>query len=190
MTDPEFDIVATKRGVIAHCPTSNTLLGSGVMPLDRMYAHGIDYALCTDVGASPTTSLLAEMAQFLKVHHRRSSRATPQAALWRSTLAPARILGLDEQLGRFAPGMPLSYVEIDPGDARLDLPVDEVITHALLHGHVIPPELTAVDRLEREGLGAGLELSLLTDDVTRTMNELDHKVASVTLAGRRMWSRR
>jgi hypothetical protein len=133
--------------------------------------------------------MLVEMAQFLKVHHRRSSRATPQAALWRATLAPARILGLDQQLGRFAPGMPLSYVEIDPGDARLDLPVDEVITHALLHGHVVPPELSAIDRLEREGLGAGLELSMLTDDVTRTMDALDAKVMSVTVNGEPLWRR-
>jgi cytosine/adenosine deaminase-related metal-dependent hydrolase len=129
------------------------------------------------------------MAQFLKAHAGRSSRATPQAALWRTTLGPSRILGLDQQLGRFAPGMPLSYVEIDPGDARLDLPVEDVITHALLHGHVTPPEVTAVDRLERVGLGAGLELSLLTEDVTRTTNELDAKILSVTIAGQVTWRR-
>ena len=54
----ELDLVAQHRGAcIAHCPTSNTLLGSGIMPLDRICQHGIEYAICTDVGASPTPGL-------------------------------------------------------------------------------------------------------------------------------------
>jgi guanine deaminase len=189
MTDAELCTLAEKRSSIAHCPTSNTLLGSGVMPLDRVLAHGIPFALCTDVGASPTTSMLVEMAQFLKVHAGRSSRATPSAALWRSTLAPARVLHLDLQLGRFAPGMPLSYVEIDPGHADLSGDADAVIAAALLGGRITPPEPAAVDRLEREGLGTGLELSLLTEDVTQTAAALDTKVMSVTLAGQTAWRR-
>lgn len=189
MTYAELDTVAAKQCVIAHCPTSNTLLGSGVMPLDRVMQHGIDWAICTDVGASPTTSLLAEMAQFLKVHAGRSPHATPSAALYRTTRAPAKILGLDRDLGHFAPGMPLSYVEIDPGPARLDVHVDEVITHALLDGHVTPPDFAALGRLEREGLGAGHELSQLSDDVHRTSAALDRKVLSVHLAGSTAWAR-
>src|SRR6185369_13804641 len=96
MTPRELDLVSTSRSVIAHCPTSNTLLGSGIMAMDEIFSRGIDYAICTDVGASPTTSILAEMAQFLKVHAGRSARATPAEALYRATLAPANILGLDD----------------------------------------------------------------------------------------------
>src|SRR5439155_21629182 len=99
MSGEEFDVVAEKRAAIAHCPTSNTLLGSGVMPLDEVISRGIDWALCTDVGASPTTSLLAEMAQFIKIHAHGSKHATPQQALYRTTLAPARIMDLERELG-------------------------------------------------------------------------------------------
>src|SRR5204862_6011089 len=89
MRDAEFDLLAAKRGcAIAHCPTSNTLLGSGIMPLDKVLARGIPYAICTDVGASPTTSLVNEMVQFLRVHRGRSAAATPREALFRATLAP------------------------------------------------------------------------------------------------------
>ena len=41
--------------VVAHCPVSNTLLGSGVMALEKVRGTGRPMALCTDVGASPTT---------------------------------------------------------------------------------------------------------------------------------------
>ena len=111
MQEDEWSMVRDSGASIAHCPTSNTLLGSGVMNLDEVIARGIDYAICTDVGASPTTSILAEMALYLKIHHNRSKRATPSEALYRSTLAPARMLGRND-LGTFEVGMPLSYVEV------------------------------------------------------------------------------
>ena len=112
MTPPEWRMLADHSAVVAHCPTSNTLLGSGTMPLDDLPPN-VAYALGTDVGASPTCSMLAEMAQFLKVHgDGRSSRATPEEALFRATLAPAQILGVDGVAGRFAVGMPLTYIEV------------------------------------------------------------------------------
>ncbi|HLL88446.1 MAG TPA: amidohydrolase family protein, partial [Tepidisphaeraceae bacterium] len=65
-TPAEWDLLAARAGcVVAHCPTSNALLGSGVMPLDEIVRRRIPWVLCTDVGASPTVSLLAEMTTFL-----------------------------------------------------------------------------------------------------------------------------
>jgi guanine deaminase len=114
MTPPEWDVLAAKRCVIAHCPTSNARLASGVMDLNAAVAYGIDYAICTDVGASGTTSLLAEMAMFLLVHRGRSNHATACEALYRTTLAPARVLGLDDCLGRFEVGKEMCFVELTP----------------------------------------------------------------------------
>ncbi|MDZ4687463.1 MAG: amidohydrolase family protein, partial [Planctomycetaceae bacterium] len=115
----EFDMLAAATGTaVAHCPVSNTLLGSGVMPLDELIARGIPYAICTDVGASPTTSLLCEMMQFLRVHAGRSRFATPQEALFRTTLAPAQILGVDDRIGSFDIGKELSFVEVASSGGR------------------------------------------------------------------------
>ena len=110
MTPAEWAIVQSRRCVVAHCPTSNALLGSGVMDLDAVVDRSIDYAICTDVGAAPTTSLLAEMAMFLRVHRARSSCASACEALYRTTLAPAQVLGVDDRVGQFKVGMPLNYV--------------------------------------------------------------------------------
>jgi guanine deaminase len=116
MMRDEWSIVRDTGSVIAHCPTSNLLLGSGVMSLDDVLERGIPYAIATDVGASPTVSMLAEMGRFLEVHDGHSTRATPSEALYRATLAPAGILGLDASLGRLAVGRPASFIEVRPAN--------------------------------------------------------------------------
>jgi guanine deaminase len=133
MLRDEWSIVRDTGSVIAHCPTSNLLLGSGVMSLDDVVERGIPYALATDVGASPTVSMLAEMGRFLEVHDGRSARATPSKALCRATLVPAEILGLDGSLGWLVAGRPASFIEVRPatGDVVTALAdarwVDDVI---------------------------------------------------------------
>ena len=89
MRPEEWQIVADAGSAIAHCPTSNVMLGSGVMSLDTVVERQIPYAIATDVGASPTVSMLAEMGRFLQVHAGGSIHATPSEALWRATLGPA-----------------------------------------------------------------------------------------------------
>lgn len=112
MSPAEWDIVAATGSIIAHCPTSNLLLGSGVMPLDEVVARRLPYALATDVGASPTVSMLAEMKRFLTVHQNLSDAATPPEALFRATRAPAELLHLSDRLGRLEAGRPLSFIEV------------------------------------------------------------------------------
>jgi len=111
MTDPEWEILRDRKCVIAHCPTSNRDLGSGVMRLDDVISRAIDYVLCTDVGASPTTSLLAEMRVFMAVHRPFTTRATPAEALYRATLAPAKVLGIDRDFGSLRLGSQMRYHE-------------------------------------------------------------------------------
>jgi guanine deaminase len=155
MLSDEWSIVRDSGSVIAHCPTSNLLLGSGVMSLDDAVERGIPYALATDVGASPTVSMLAEMGRFLEVHDGRSARATPSEALYRATLAPAEILGLDSSLGRLVAGRPASFIEVRPatGDIMTALAdvrwADEVIER-LIPADMNSPTL-AVSRVTLDG---------------------------------------
>jgi len=149
MTDEEWPMIVETNSVIAHCPTSNLLLGSGVMPLDRVIELGIAYAIGTDVGASPTVSLLAEMGRFLQVHAGRSARATPNEALLRTTLAPAKILGLDQQMGRLREGQPMSFIEVNGGKLAASAGVDEAI-RALLPADLDHPA-AAVTRVTLAG---------------------------------------
>lgn len=114
MRPDEWSILRDTGSVVAHCPTSNLLLGSGRMNLDEVLQRQIPYAIATDVGASPTVSMLAEMGRFLSVHHGHSTRATPSEALFRATLAPAQILGIADRVGDLSDGKPMSFIEVEP----------------------------------------------------------------------------
>ncbi|MGB7156850.1 MAG: amidohydrolase family protein [Tepidisphaeraceae bacterium] len=189
MSDEEFDVIAEKRSCVAHCPTSNTLLGSGIMPLDEVVSRGIDYSICTDVGASPTVSILAEMAQFLKVQAGRSRYATPSEALFRATLAPARIMHLDREIGSFAIGKPLSFIEIACGPIPPVARTDDVVLMLLGRPAVTTLLRGALDELQRAGLDAGPALGLVERDVNDTAISLESHVRRVTLAGDVVYNR-
>lgn len=139
MTDAEWSILADRGVTIAHCPTSNLLLGSGVMPLDQVIDRGIPYAIATDVGASPTVSMLAEMKRFIDVHRGRSSKATATEALFRATLAPAELLGLHD-VGRLEAGRAMSFIEV-AAEVPAD-PTPERVIAALLPPDADRPALT------------------------------------------------
>lgn len=113
MRPDEWSIARDTGSVIAHCPTSNLLLGSGRMNLDEILARQIPYAVATDVGASPTVSMLAEMGRFLAIHRPHTDRATPAEALYRATLAPAQILGIADRVGDLSAGKPMSFLEVE-----------------------------------------------------------------------------
>jgi guanine deaminase len=191
MRDAEFDQLAAAGAVIAHCPTSNSLLGSGIMRLDDVIERNIPYAICTDVGASPTTSILCEMAQFLKVHAGRSRRATPSEALIRTTIQAAEMLGLADRLGTFAPGRPASFIEVQCDvDSLRGMDVDGVILAALLAmDKAGPPARPEFEALAKGGLDSGVELEWIADDFNATAARLDRKVNRVTLDGKAAWER-
>src|SRR5690606_19663030 len=86
---------------------------------------------------SPTVSMLAEMRMFLEVHRGLHPSATPSEALFRSTLAPAQILGLEHELGLLRIGAPMSFIEIDPATPPThEMSADQVIERCLLDGQV------------------------------------------------------
>jgi guanine deaminase len=192
----EVEMIAASASAIAHCPVSNTLLGSGVMPLDVVRGAGIPHALCTDVGASPTTSLFCEMTQFLKVHAGSSSAATPEEALRLVTVAPARILGVADRIGTFASGMECSFIEVVWNGAAPPATAREAILGGLLSmgeadlgswasGDRV--EAASMRRLRDEGLDWGHDLAVLDADVRSTAARLEGRVRRVTRAGRVVW---
>jgi guanine deaminase len=149
MKPEEWQMLVSTGSAIAHCPTSNLMLGSGRMDLDRVLDLKIPFAIATDVGASPTVSMLAEMQRFLRVHSGRSARATPSEALWRATLAPAQILGLEGAFSRLEPGRPASFIEVEAAAPVQSASTDDVI-RSLLPTDIENPRPTIV-RVTLEG---------------------------------------
>jgi guanine deaminase len=168
MTPAEWAMVRDTGSAVAHCPTSNLLLGSGVMPLDEVLSRGIPYGVATDVGASPTVSLLAEMGRFLAVHAGRTAKATPAEALYRTTLGAAELLGVADRFGSLAAGRPMSFIEVEPAAAGGG------------------SSLTAEVPTSAAGISADAVIrSLLPADLDRPASS----VRRVTIDGRTAWSR-
>jgi hypothetical protein len=136
------------------------------------------------------------MAEFLKVHAGSSAAATPEEALRLVTVAPARMLGLADRVGTFAPGMEYSFIEVAwdgpaaPADAR------EAILAGLLRmsdgdldvwrGDDLRAK--AARRLRQEGLDFGRDLAVLEDDVRAAADRVEGRVRRVTRSGRVAWS--
>lgn len=59
-TEPELARLAEARAAIAHCPSSNAFIGSGIFPMNRHLRHGVRFGLGSDVGGGTGFSLLKE----------------------------------------------------------------------------------------------------------------------------------
>lgn len=105
-TDPELALLAECGTAVAHCPTSNAALGSGLFPLARHRAHGVHVALGSDVGAGTGFSLLKEGLQAYFGQQLLGADGHPLTAthlLHLATTAGASALGFDE-VGDFTVG--------------------------------------------------------------------------------------
>jgi guanine deaminase len=106
-TQPELRTLAAQGASVAHCPTSNAALGSGLFPLDRHLAAGVRIALGSDVGAGTGFSLFKEGLQAYFLQQLRGADGVPLTGahlLYLATAAGADALGLREQVGDLGAG--------------------------------------------------------------------------------------
>ncbi len=105
---------------VAHCPTSNMRLASGIAPVSRYLNAGVPVGLGVDGSSSNDSShLLAEARQALLLNRLAVSpgigsgpQMPARQALELATAGGARVLGRPE-LGRLAPGAAADMVAID-----------------------------------------------------------------------------
>jgi len=137
---------------VAHCPSSNFRLGSGVAPVRAMLEAGVSVGLGVDGSASNDTSnLLAEARQALLAHRIGADPGrwiTAEEALWMATRGGARCLGRDD-IGSLEPGKCADLILVDTrrlsyAGASSDLlaalvfsPFPEPVDTAMVNGRVV-----------------------------------------------------
>lgn len=102
---------------LAHCPTSNLFLGSGLFDLSRV--KNVPLALGSDVGGGTSFSMLRTMAEAYKVSQLSGNSLTAPQAFYLATLGGARALGLADKIGSFAPGMEADFTVVSLDSSEL-----------------------------------------------------------------------
>jgi guanine deaminase len=129
-TPAELSGLAEAGAVVAHCPTSNLCLGSGLFPLREHLAAGVRVALGSDVGAGTGLSLFKEGLQAYFVQQALGASGVPLTAahlLHLATGAGAAALGLSETVGSFCAGKSFDALWLRPGSGD---PLDLLLRHA------------------------------------------------------------
>lgn len=111
-SDSELERMAAWGTCVAHCPSSNSALGSGVFPMARHLRAGMRFALGTDVGAGTGVGVLKEALQAYLVQSvaNEAMRVSAGQLLYLATLAGADALGLGGETGNFEAGKSADWV--------------------------------------------------------------------------------
>ena len=138
----EIEELAARGASVLHCPESNLKLASGLCPVARLAAAGVNVALGTDGAASNNDlDMLGEMrtAALLGKLAAGDATACPAADVLRmATLGGARSLGLDDRIGSLEPGKSADAAAIDlrgPDTQPVYNPISQVV-YAATRAHV------------------------------------------------------
>jgi cytosine/adenosine deaminase-related metal-dependent hydrolase len=152
LSDEEARLLGATGTGVAHCPSSNFRLGSGIAPVRKLLDAGAPVGLGVDGSASNDGSnMLAEARQALLAHRVEADAErwlSAEEVLWMATRGGARCLGRDD-IGSLEPGKAADVVLIDTrrlsyAGAGSDLlaalvfsPWPEPVHTALVNGRVV-----------------------------------------------------
>ncbi len=112
LKDREWAAIRATGSGIAHCPTSNTFIGSGLFDLARAVTEKIPVGLATDIGGGSSFSMLRTMAAAYEIGQLRGNALHPAALLWLATVGSAKVLRQDD-IGNLEPGKMADLVVLD-----------------------------------------------------------------------------
>ena len=115
LDEGDFTRLHESGTALAHCPTSNNFLGSGLFALHRARAdpHPVHVALATDLGGGTSFSMLRTMQAASEVAHLGGRPLSPLYAWWLATRGAAEALDLGPHVGDVQPGCEADLVVVD-----------------------------------------------------------------------------
>ncbi|KAJ5362385.1 hypothetical protein N7541_003229 [Penicillium brevicompactum] len=151
LTKEELTLIRTRGSKVAHCPASNSALGSGLAPVRFMLDQGVTVGLGTDVsgGYSPSileaarqASLISRLVQYSSEYQDKtgnktsdgSEKLTVDEALYLATRGGAAVVDMAADLGGFDKGMiwDAQLIELGAVKNSTTSPLDASSTNALV----------------------------------------------------------
>ena len=122
LDDADLKILKAHGTGIAHCPSSNMKLASGIAPVVKMLTLGIPVGVGTDgpAGSNNDFDLMEEMnlaADLQKVATGDPTVLNAEQAVEMATIDGARVVGLDKEIGSLESGKRADFITL-----RLDRP--------------------------------------------------------------------
>jgi 5-methylthioadenosine/S-adenosylhomocysteine deaminase len=170
ISDSEIELLAHARASVVYNPTANMLLASGIAPVIKMRAAGVNVALGTDNPNNNNDMLEAmKFAGLLQKVNSLNPLATPAAdVLEMATINAARALHMDDHIGSLQVGKQADLILVNvrcPHNTPLHDPVAALVYSA--NGSDVTNVMVAGDLLLRDGRVTFLDDSVLVDNAQR-----------------------
>ncbi|MFI5407855.1 guanine deaminase [Kaistia sp. UC242_56] len=115
MEEEDFACCHRTGSALAHCPTSNLFLGSGLFRMfdAKKVERPVRVGLGTDIGAGTSFSQLQTLGEAYKVAKLGGHALTAEQGFYLATRGGAEALRLDDRIGSLAPGYEADFVVLD-----------------------------------------------------------------------------
>jgi cytosine/adenosine deaminase-related metal-dependent hydrolase len=170
---PEEVLLFGETGTgVAHCPSSNFRLGSGLAPIKALLEAGAPVGLGVDGSASNDTSnMMAEVRQALLAHrpgHAPDRWLTARDVLWMATRGGARCLGRDD-VGSLEPGKAADVILVETRRLSYAGAGSDILAALVFSPFPEPVDTVIVNGRVRveEGTLTGVDVGALVDRAER-----------------------
>lgn len=130
LSESDFDILRSKGVSVAHNPTSNLKLGSGIANVPLMMKKGINVALGTDGTASNNNLDMFEEMHIAALIHKgaqmQPTLVTAEEVLKMATVNGAKAIGFENEVGQIREGLKADIILIDMDKPHI-VPVNDYI---------------------------------------------------------------
>jgi guanine deaminase len=115
----EIAAITAAQSSVAHCPSSNLFLGSGLMKLDQLLKAGISVGLGSDVAGGPELNMWQVMRAAIEVQKARTAYEPnlrplrPSEAFYLATHGGARTLSKTKIIGTLDAGKEADLIVVD-----------------------------------------------------------------------------
>jgi guanine deaminase len=113
--EEDFRVFSETGTALAHCPTSNLFLGSGLFSIETamMGTSPVRTGLATDLGGGTNFSQLVTMSEAYKIGQLANYALRAHQAFYLATRGAAHALYLDDKIGTIAKGYEADIVVLD-----------------------------------------------------------------------------
>ena len=150
LTSEEIRLLANVHASVVHNPASNLRLGSGIAPVRRMLESGLNVALGSDGSVSSDSQAMFEAMRLAALVSRADPRISPDGwidaadAFERATVAGARAIGCESQLGEIEPGR-LADLVLLRGDSMFLKPRNDLLNALVFAENGLAVDTVIVD---------------------------------------------